>query len=157
MISHGRTVGEFMGIRLAGPGDHAVVRTIVDAAYERWTDEIGVRPLPLEADYAGLIAGGRVHVLENGEVDGLIVLEPLDGVLLVENVAVRPDRQGRGLGRRLMAFAEFRARSLRLPALRLYTNEKMVSNIGLYGSLGYRETGREVIEGRRVVHMRKEL
>lgn len=146
-----------MGIRPAEPGDHAAVRRIVDAAYEPWTEAIGVRPLPLEADYGELIARGRVYVLENGEVDGLIVLQPLDGMLLVENVAVRPDRQGRGLGRRLMAFAEFRARSLRLPALRLYTNEKMVSNLGLYGSLGYRETGREVIEGRRVVHLRKEL
>jgi GNAT superfamily N-acetyltransferase len=146
-----------MGIRLAEPGDDAVVRQIVDAAYAPWTEEIGVRPLPLEADYGELIADGRVHVLENGGIDALIVLRPLDGVLLVENVAVRPDRQGRGLGRRLMAFAEFRARSLRLPALRLYTNEKMVSNIGLYESLGYRETGRESLDGRHVVHMRKEL
>lgn len=146
-----------MGIRLAESGDRADVQRIVDAAYEPWADAIGVRPLPLEADYGELIADGRVHVLENGEIDGLIVLRPLRGVLLVENVAVRPDRQGRGLGRRLMAFAEFRARSLHLPALRLYTNEKMVSNIGLYASLGYRETAREGIDGRRVVHMRKEL
>jgi ribosomal protein S18 acetylase RimI-like enzyme len=146
-----------MGIRLAEPGDHATVRKIVDAAYEPWAEAIGVRPLPLETDYAELIADRRVHVLENGAVDALIVLRPIDGVLVVENLAVRPDRQGRGLGRRLMAFAEFRARSLRLPALRLYTNEKMVSNIGLYESLGYRETGREEVEGRRVVHMLKEL
>lgn len=146
-----------MGIRTAEAGDQTAVRTIVDAAYAPWAERIGVRPLPMEADYGELIADGRVHVLENGEVDGLIVLRPLDGVLLVENVAVRPDRQGRGLGRRLMAFAEFRARSLSLPAVRLYTNEKMVSNIGLYESLGYRETGREVIGGRCVLHMRKEL
>lgn len=146
-----------MGIRLAEPDDRMVVQKIVDAAYDPWAEAIGVCPLPMEADYGELIAGGRVHVLENGEVDGLIVLQTLDDVLLVENVAVRPDRQRRGLGRRLMAFAEFRARTLRLPALRLYTNEKMVSNIGLYESLGYRETGREAIEGRHVVHMRKEL
>lgn len=146
-----------MGIRLAESGDTAAVRTVVDAAYTPWAEAIGVRPLPLEADYGELIQDGRVHVLEYVEIDGLIVLRPLDGVLLVENVAVRPDRQGRGLGRRLMAFAEFRARSLRLPALRLYTNEKMVTNIGLYESLGYRETGHEEIDGRRVVHMRKEL
>lgn len=146
-----------MGIRLAESGDRADVEKIVDAAYEPWAEEIGVRPLPLEADYGVFIAEGRVHVLENGEIDGLIVLKPVDGVLLVENVAVRPDRQGRGLGRRLMAFAEFRARSLHLPALRLYTNEKMVSNIGLYASLGYRETGRGAVDGRCVIHMRKEL
>lgn len=146
-----------MGIRPAEAADEAAVSAIVKAAYEPWVPVIGVPPLPMVADYAGLIARGRVHVLENGEVDALIVLHAEDDVLLVENVAVRPDRQGRGLGRRLLAFAEFRARSLGLPAVRLYTNEKMISNIGLYESLGYRETGRELIDGRRAVHMRKDL
>lgn len=146
-----------MGIRPAEPADRAAVEAIVRSAYEPWVQVSGVRPLPLVADYGDLIARGRVHVLENGEVDALIVLEPLDGELLVENVAVRPDRQGRGLGRRLMAFAEFRARTLDLPALRLYTNEKMTSNMGMYESLGYRESGREEIDGRHVVRLRKEL
>lgn len=146
-----------MGIRLAESADQAAVEAIVRAAYEPWVPVIGVKPLPMIADYGALIAGEHVYVLENGELDALIVLEREIDVLLIENVAVRPDRQGRGLGRRLMAFAEFRARSLKLPALRLYTNEKMVSNIGLYRSLGYRETGREGINGRHAVHMRKDL
>lgn len=146
-----------MGIRLAESADRAAVETIVQAAYGPWVEVIGARPLPMVADYGELIAQGQVYVLENGEIDALIVLEVTDGVLLVENVAVRPDRQGRGLGRRLMAFAEFRARSLGLTALRLYTNEKMASNIDLYESLGYRETGREARNGRSVVHMRKKL
>ncbi len=146
-----------MGIRLAESGDRAIVEAIVRAAYAPWVARIGVEPLPMVADYGALIVGDQVYVLENGEVDAVLVLSAEDGVLLVDNLAVRPDRQGRGLGRRLMAFAEFRARSLRLPAVRLYTNEKMISNIGLYESLGYRETGREVIKGRYAVHMRKDL
>ncbi|HEY0543151.1 MAG TPA: GNAT family N-acetyltransferase [Actinoallomurus sp.] len=146
-----------MGIRPAEAADRVSVETIVQAAYEPWARLIGVRPLPMLADYGELISSGRVYVLENGGIDALIVLDASDGELLVENVAVRPDRQGRGLGRRLMAFAEFRARSLGMPALRLYTNEKMISNIGLYESLGYRETDREAIDGRHVVRMRKEL
>ena len=146
-----------MGIRLAESADQAAVEAIVKAAYEPWVSVIGVPPLPMVADYADLIARGLVHVLENGELDGVIVLVAEPGALLVENVAVRPDRQGRGLGRRLLAFAEFRARSSGLPALRLYTNEKMIPNIGLYESLGYRETGRETVDGRSTVHMRKDL
>jgi ribosomal protein S18 acetylase RimI-like enzyme len=146
-----------MGIRLAETADRTAVEAIVRAAYEPWVPVIGMEPLPLCADYGALISAERVYVLENGEVDALIVLQAEDGVLLVENVAVRPDRQGRGLGRRLMAFAEFRARSLEVPALSLYTNEKMTLNIGLYKSLGYRETGSEVIDGRHIVHMRKAL
>ncbi len=146
-----------MGIRLAESADQTAVEAIVKAAYDPWVPVIGVEPLPMVADYARLIAQGRVHVLENGEPDAVIVLVAEPDALLVENVAVRPDRQGRGLGRRLMAFAEFRARSLGLPALRLCTNEKMISNIGLYESLGYRETGRDVVDGARTVHMRKDL
>ncbi|GAA4621797.1 GNAT family N-acetyltransferase [Actinoallomurus vinaceus] len=147
-----------MGIRLAEAVDRESVEAIVKAAYDPWTPVIGVEPLPLTADYAELIEAGLVYVLENERtIDALIVLRPEDDVLLVENVAVNPDRQGRGLGRRLLTFAEFRARSLGLPAVRLYTNEKMISNIGLYESLGYRETDRAGIDDRSVVHMRKRL
>jgi ribosomal protein S18 acetylase RimI-like enzyme len=146
-----------MGIRLAQAADRAALEAIVQAAYEPWVPVIGVKPLPMVADHAKIIAAEHAYVLENGNIDGLIVLVPEAGVLLVENVAVRPERQGRGLGRRLMAFAEFRARSLGLPALRLYTNEKMTANIGLYESLGYRETSREDIRGRHTVHLRKDL
>jgi GNAT superfamily N-acetyltransferase len=146
-----------MGIRLAESADQTAVEAIVREAYRPWVTVIGIEPLPMVADYGALIAAERVYVLENGEVDALIVLEREHDVLLVENVAVRPDRQGRGLGRRLLAFAEYRARSLDLMALRLYTNEKMISNIGLYESLGYRESGRESIDGRHAVHMRKDL
>jgi GNAT superfamily N-acetyltransferase len=109
----------------------------------------------MDADYERLIGEG--HVFVAGPADGLIVLVPEDDVLLVENVAVRPSLQGQGLGRRLMAFTEQRARLLGLPALRLYTNEKMTSNISLYKSLGYRETARELLAGRHIVHMRKDL
>jgi ribosomal protein S18 acetylase RimI-like enzyme len=146
-----------MGIRLAESADQADVETIVRAAYEPWIPVIGMVPRPLTADYGALISGERVYVLGNGELDALIVLESGNGALFIENVAVRPDRQGRGLGRRLMAFAEFRARSLDLPSLRLYTNEKMISNIALYESLGYHISAREPINGGHVVHMRKDL
>src|SRR3954466_5995468 len=94
-----------MGIRLAESADRGAVETIVRTAYEPWVQLIGVRPLPLFADYGELIARGGVHVLENGRIDALIVLEALDGVLLVENIGVRPDRQGRGLRTGGLAFA----------------------------------------------------
>ncbi|TYB58091.1 GNAT family N-acetyltransferase [Nonomuraea sp. PA05] len=142
-------------MRLARDGDRDAVERLVHDAYTPWIEVIGMRPLPLEADYAALIAGGRVHVTDG--LEGLIVLVPEEGVLLVDNVAVRPELHGRGIGRALMAHAEQEARRLGLPALRLYTNVKMTANIALYESLGYRETGRQGIEGRSAVLMRKEL
>jgi GNAT superfamily N-acetyltransferase len=142
-------------IRPAVSDDRTAVENVVEAAYAPWIDIIGGRPLPMAADYAELIAAGQVWVLD--PVEGLIVLVAEDAVLLIENVAVSPSAQGRGLGRCLLAFAEDRARALGLSALRLYTNEKMVSNIAFYERLGYVATERENIKGRYAVHMRKRL
>ncbi|KAB8197888.1 GNAT family N-acetyltransferase [Nonomuraea phyllanthi] len=142
-------------MRRAEAAERAAVERLVHDAYSPWIEVIGMRPLPMEADYAALIDAGLVHVTDG--LDGLVVLVPEDGVLLVENVAVRPDRQGAGLGRALLAYAEEEARRLGMAALRLYTNVRMASNIALYESLGYVETGRQGVEGRSAVLMRKEL
>lgn len=150
-------------IRLAALSDRTGVEEIVHAAYEPWVAVVGGRPAPMDADYASLIAAGRVHVVapaastDPADLDGLIVLIPEDGVLLVENVAVRPRSHGRGIGRALMEFAEVEARRLDLPAVRLYTHVKMARNLALYESIGYRETGRQAVPGGSLVHMSKRL
>ncbi|NUR91370.1 MAG: GNAT family N-acetyltransferase [Nonomuraea sp.] len=142
-------------MRLAQEADRAAVEQIVREAYQPWAEIIGTRPLPMDADYAALIAGGRVHVTDG--LEGLVVLIPEEGALLVDNVAVRPELHGKGIGRGLLAHAEREAVRLGLPALRLYTNVRMTPNIALYSSLGYVETGRVDLGGRSAVLMRKEL
>ena len=131
-------------IRPAEPGDRAAVEAIVDAAYSIYLERIGKAPSPMLDDYARLIAAGAVSVLDDpdGTIAALIVLLPKPDHLLLDNIAVRPDRQGRGLGRRLIAFAESETRRLGYAELRLYTHEKMTENIALYRRLGFRETGR---------------
>jgi len=147
-------------LRLAVHGDADAVRSVVKAAYEPWIPVIGMRPLPLEADYDQLIAAGSVTVLVppgGAEVAGLIVLVPEPGALLIENVAVDPRAQGRGLGRTLLAHAEAVARDAGLASLRLYTHRLMATNVALYEHLGYTVTDRDPDEGRPVVHMSKTL
>ena len=147
-------------LRIAVPGDADAVRAVVNAAYEPWIAVIGMRPGPLEADYDQLIAEGRVTLLclPGGErIAGLIVLVPEPDVLLVENVAVEPLRQGRGFGRLLLAHAEVTAREEGLRSLRLYTLRLMAANIALYERLGYTVTSRETDDGRPLVHMAKTL
>lgn len=145
------------GVRLAAEADRAAVEEIVRDAYAPWVPVVGGRPRPLDADYAALIAAGQVHVIGDDGVDGLIVLVPEAGALLVENVAVRPALHGRGTGRRLLAFAEDEARRRGLPAVRLYTHERMASNLRLYALLGYVETGREPAGPAHLVHLTKPL
>jgi GNAT superfamily N-acetyltransferase len=85
------------------------------------------------------------------------VLIERPGHLLVENVAVDPSRQGGGIGRFLMAFAETYARERGLGELRLYTNEAMHENLRFYPRLGYREDGRRLEDGFRRVYFVKRL
>jgi ribosomal protein S18 acetylase RimI-like enzyme len=110
----------------------------------------------MDDDYAARVGDGRVWVADaGGEVAGLIVLIPHDDHLLVENVAVEPARQGQGIGRALLDFAERRAAELGIPELRLYTHVKMTENQALYVRLGYREVERRTENGFERVFMSK--
>jgi ribosomal protein S18 acetylase RimI-like enzyme len=77
--------------------------------------------------------------------------------LLLDNVAVSPARQGSGLGRRLLAFAEAEALRRGYAEIRLYTHQTMEENQRLYASIGYEETGRGAEAGYDRVFMRKQL
>ncbi len=146
-------------IRRASPQDRAAIEALVQAAYSVYIDRIGKPPGPMLDDYGGLIERGAVSVLEErgGVIVGLIVLLPASDHLLLDNVAVRPDRQGSGLGRRLIAFAESEAGRLGYGELRLYTHAAMTENIALYRRLGFEETGRGREAGYDRIFMRKRL
>jgi GNAT superfamily N-acetyltransferase len=146
-------------IRCARPADRAAIERIVRAAYGLYVERIGKPPGPMLDDYTALISDGRVSVLEEADrtMAAIIVLLPEPDHLLLDNIAVRPDRQGQGLGRRLIAFAEEQARRLGHSEVRLYTHEKMTENIALYTRLGFVETGRGQKAGYDRVFMTKRL
>ncbi len=149
--------------RVATQGDLPVVAGIVDAAYRHYIARIGRMPAPMQDDYAALIAGGRVWVAElggaelGGAVRGILVLIPQRDAMLLDNIAVAPEAQGRGLGRRMLAFAEAQALRAGHGAIRLYTNEAMTENIRLYTRTGYVQTHRAEEKGLRRVYMSKRL
>ncbi len=145
-------------IRPALPDDAAAVTACVRAAYLGYVERIGREPAPMGADYAALITAGAVWVAhEAGEVVGVLVVHARGEALLIENVAVRPDRQGRGLGRALVGFAEEHARRAGLAEVTLYTNARMTENLRFYPALGYAETGRGSQDGFDRVFYRKRL
>lgn len=146
-------------IRLAEPEDRPAVEAIVRAAYAVYIPRIGKPPGPMLDDYANLIADGAVSVIEEAgeEIAALIVLLPKPDHLLLDNIAVRPDRQGKGFGRALIEHAEREARRRGFRELRLYTHEKMTENIALYTRIGFVETGRWHDAGYDRVFMTKTL
>jgi GNAT superfamily N-acetyltransferase len=148
-------------IRPARPEEAGALRDLVRAAYARWVPLIGREPAPMTDDYAARIAAGQAFVLEaaeDGALLGAAVLEE-DGpdALLLDNVALAPAAQGRGLGLVLMGFAEAEARRRGRAVLRLYTNAAMEANIRLYARLGYGETHRAQEGAFRRVFMEKRL
>ena len=109
-------------------------------------------------DYSDVIEWHRVFVAEDeGRIVGLIVLIAEDERALLDNVAIHPDAQRRGLGRRLIQLAEDEARRLGFNAIELYTHELMTENQALYARLGYREFDRRTEKGYPRVYMRKAL
>jgi N-acetylglutamate synthase-like GNAT family acetyltransferase len=143
-------------LRQAGPSDSGAIGRLVAAAYSHYQPLIGRTPIPMLTDYAVAVRERDVWVLDSdGEVIGVIELTPRDDHLWIENVAIAPERQGLGLGRRLLAHAEDEARRLGLPELRLLTNERYARNLAMYASLGYHETHREPYQGTGLVHFAK--
>lgn len=131
--------GDTLRFRPATRDDVDAVRDIVRAAYAKWVPLIGREPMPMKADYAAAIAEHDVDLLCDGDaVVGLIETEHRPDHLWIENVAVHPDRQGQGLGKRLLKWAEKRAEIAGTSELRLLTNEAFESNIKLYEKSGYK-------------------
>jgi len=145
-------------ICLATPDDLPDIERIVAQAYGHYVARIGAVPGPMRDDYPARVAQGMVHVLRAQDaVQGVLVLIPEDDCLLLDNIAVAPQAQGKGYGRNLMQFAEDAARRAGYGYIRLYTQEKMIENIAIYIRYGYAETHRAEEIGLKRVFMKKAL
>jgi ribosomal protein S18 acetylase RimI-like enzyme len=145
-------------IRAATLADVPAIGEIVERAYRHYIPRIGKPPGPMLDDYAARVAEGAVWVIEEGSgIAGILVLLPKPDYLLLDNIAVDPVRQGAGLGRRLLAFAEAEAMRRGYREIRLYTHQTMTENQRLYAAIGYEETGRGTDAGYERVFMRKPL
>ena len=104
-------IGPMPGIRPAVGADVPAIEGIVHDAYVKYVARIGKPPGPMLDDYAARVAAGEVSVCAYGDlIAGILVLEPAEDHLLLDNIAVAPAWQGRGVGRILLAFADAEAR-----------------------------------------------
>ena len=111
-------------IRAATAADVPAIANIVDQAYRHYITRIGRPPGPMLDDYPPRVSEGVVWIVEEGAViAAMIVLVPAPNYLLLDNIAVSPARQGLGLGRRLLAFAEDEALRRGYCEIRLYTHQ----------------------------------
>jgi GNAT superfamily N-acetyltransferase len=145
-------------VRPAIDADVDALGFIASAAYQHYVARIGRAPAPMTADYAQAVRADQAWVAsDRGEIVGLAILAAWPCYLLLENMAVLPAAQRRGIGSRLLALAEDQARTLHLNEVRLYTNEAMTENIAYYPRHGYVETHRAEHDGFRRVFFCKRL
>ncbi|WP_279582227.1 GNAT family N-acetyltransferase [Fodinicola feengrottensis] len=137
-----------MSLRLAVPADVPALTALVRGAYEHYVPRIGREPAPMTDDYAEVVRRGHTWVAERaGIAVGMLVLVPETDHLLLENIAVRADAQGGGIGRLLLVQAESEAVRLGFVEVRLYTNAAMTENIAYYQRHGYVEIHRAGNDG----------
>ncbi|MBN9549014.1 MAG: GNAT family N-acetyltransferase [Alphaproteobacteria bacterium] len=147
-----------IGFRPAAPADAAAVKAIVRAAYAKWVPVIGREPLPMRADYDKALEEHHFDLaIEDGRIVGLIETMAHDDHIWIENVAVAPEAQGRGIGRRLLDRAERKAVETGCRELRLLTNGAFEANVRLYRRHGYAIDREEPFMNGTTVYMSKRL
>jgi ribosomal protein S18 acetylase RimI-like enzyme len=144
------------GLRRATAADLPAIKAIIDAAYARYLTRMDKRPAPMFRDYGPSVEDGTTWVA-GSPVTAVLTLYPREDHLLVENIAIHPDAQGRGLGRALMGFAEQEAARRGFTRMALVTHEAMTESRAIYGRLGYTEVDRRADDGYRRIYMEKPL
>ena len=145
-----------LSLRRATAADLPAIKTLIDAAYAKYLTLMDKPPGPMLRDYGPSVEAGTTWVT-GSPITAVLTLYPADDYLLIENIAVHPDAQGRGLGGALMSFAEQEARRRAIPRMTLFTHEVMTENQAIYARLGYVEVERRAEDGYRRVYMEKQL
>ena len=107
-------------------------------------------------ELAAELTGSRcLAALAGTRMVGAVRFREQDGVLHIGRLVVAPDRQGSGIGSRLLAAAEAATASRRAT---LFTGHLSVANLRLYERHGYQESRRERLHaGVELVHLDKDL
>lgn len=85
--------------------------------------------------------------MEGERLLGCVFLRPEKDCLYLGKLAVAPDAQGNGIGRRLVVAAETVATSLGLAALRLGTRIELTGNHAFFSSCGFTRTAESAHPG----------
>ena len=144
-------------IRPAKASDAAKMRDIAQAAYHIYVAEMGKEPAPMGADYEAHIRDDRCFVAISGtKITGFVVILVKEGVWWLDNIAVAPDHQGKGIGRDLLLFAEAYVAGF-ANSLSLYTNIVMKDNAAWYRRMGYKDSHHAVCDGYHRFYFTKRL
>lgn len=134
--------------RCADVARSAAILALVHKAFGRLTPPSGALNETLD-DVAARFTAGPVLIAEaDGELVGSLYCALKDGGLYLTRMAVRPDRQGQGIGRALLMAAEAEARRLGAQKLTLRVRLNLPENRAYFERAGFRATGQGQDPGR---------
>ncbi len=98
---------------------------------------------PSPANVEDYLRRGELYIARSaGEIVGLhVILETRPRTVEIMNVAVAPELQGRGIGKRLVAHAIERARAKQAKTVEIGTANSSVGQLALYQKAGFRIVG----------------
>ena len=135
-------------IRPALIADVPTITLIARQSFERYVPLIGRPPAPMRANFSKHVLENTVFIAKSeksqGVVLGYAIILQKDEAWLLDNIAVSPWAQGRGVGSALIAACEAFLRDCGAQRYHIYTNEVMEQNLTWYPAIGFVETDRRL-------------
>jgi N-acetylglutamate synthase-like GNAT family acetyltransferase len=148
----------FVNFRQAKKSDLEVVQKCIRDAFFPNQAIQGSEPYALRSDYQVLIEEEKIFILEDSShLAGVVCLSSEADHLYLSHLAIDPDRQSSGYGKRILEEAEKIARARGLTEIKLNTNAKLDPLLKFYGKRGFQETHREKREDRTLVFFSKKI
>ena len=138
--------------------DLEMIKSCVILAFSPYIPMIGKEPGPMKEDYERAIQCDEIWLSYDDDfMEGFIYLIRAKEHLIFEVLAVNPECQGRGLGKKLVAFGEEKALEYGYHNIEVLTNEAFAVPQLLYTRCGYFEYKRGIENGYQRIYYRKTL
>ena len=150
--------------RPAGRREAPPLEALAQAALKPFAPRFGTHAPLAGFDFERLVAERSVYVLDDepgaagtAAPAALMVARTGDRVMTIGLIAVRPDRQGCGLGRALIDYAEALARLSGLRRVELTVEQVLWEQYARYARLGYQPVDEREDDGVVRVILRKDI
>jgi len=149
-------LGPSLILRSAEEADIQEVQDIAETAYQKYVERIGRPPGPMYADYAEELRKGHLFVLsQSGAILGFAVFCVDNDEIFIDNLAIRPEHQSKGVGALFLRALENWGRDKLIYRVRLFTHALMHENVSNYQVSGFQIYARIMEKGFDRVYMQK--
>ena len=148
-----------MELRLARPDDLPHIKQCLDAAFGVYVERMKKKPEAMVTDYRSHIDNKQVYVMDQGsdEISCVLILMPHSDHIYLDTIAISPNHQSKGLGTKMVKFAEDFTIEMGYSELCVCTNIHMHENQRFYSNLGFIEAERKTVNGYDRIYYSKKL